>query len=85
MSLENTRSIEITLGTIEDLIAAHLYAINEIHDNQDVKVRFGKVKGPLGDALTQKLVPINLEITNRQEVSRTEHNATEKEKLPPGV
>lgn len=70
----------ISLSNLESAVELMLRQFKEVHDHQDVKIRFGNIKGPLGDALTSQSVPLHLEITDK-EVPQEVSNATEKTKL----
>lgn len=83
MNSENSvRNVEYTISP-DNLAAAVEEMLRRwkfIKDSEDVKVRFGSVKGPLGDVFSKNNpIPLHLEISEVKEVQ--ESIAQEEKKL----
>ncbi len=81
MNLETSKlEYQISLQNLEEAVEQKLREWGFVKYHQDVKVRFGNVKGPLGDVFSKDCpIPLHLEITSSKEVS--EGIAIEEKKL----
>ncbi len=72
-SSKRSLPVTISLGTIKDLIVAHLIATTHIKDNEEV-ISF-VFKAPAKEGV--ELVPLHLELESIKEVKRIDYYGTE--------
>lgn len=71
MNLETTRKIECSISqeNLKSAIEMFLNSLGIVKLNEDVEIKLGNIKGPLGEALSSKIIPLHLEIKQIKEVS----------------
>ena len=67
MNSERTIETAISLGTIKDLVASHLYAIGYANDNEEVDLEFGSIN--ILTSLKDAQVPITIKLKKKLEVN----------------